>query len=193
MSLLSTGRKIWAMLTPPERRQGLAVAILMVIGMALETLGVGLFLPALAVLTTTDFAGAYPSMVPFLEAIGNPGQEALVALAMSVLLCVYAAKAAVLGFVAWRQSRFSYTVQVRLSRQLLLGYLRQPYTFHLQRNSAQLIRTALSSADKVTEFGLVAGQLFLSECMALLGICALLFVVEPVGAAVAMALLIGAG
>jgi hypothetical protein len=58
---------------------------------------------------------------------------------MLVLVGVSVVKAVFLGFLAWRQARFVSQLQTNLSQRLFAGYLRQPYTFHLQRNSAQLI------------------------------------------------------
>ena len=48
--------KVWDMLMPAERRNALVLLALMLIGMVLETLGVGLVIPALALLTQSDIA-----------------------------------------------------------------------------------------------------------------------------------------
>jgi ABC-type multidrug transport system fused ATPase/permease subunit len=61
----------------------------------------------------------------------------------------------------------------------LRGYLAQPYAFHLQRNSAQLIRNSLNGVEAFTEYGLVAGQKYVAELLVLCGISLLLLVVEP--------------
>ena len=56
-----------------------------------------------------------------------------------------------LAFLAWRQTRFAFGVQTQLSQRLFTAYLRQPYTFHLQRNSAQLIRNVIGEVGMFTE------------------------------------------
>ena len=117
-----------------------------------------------------------------LAALGNPGTEELVAGGMAVLVLVYAFKAVFLAYLAWRQMRFVYGVQADLSQSLYESYLRQPYTFHLERNSAQLIRNAVTEVSQFTQVGLMAGLTLLTELLVVLGIFLLLLAVEPVGA-----------
>ena len=48
---LSNISKIWYLLMPEERRNSIILFFLMVIGVGLETLGVGLVIPALSLFT----------------------------------------------------------------------------------------------------------------------------------------------
>jgi hypothetical protein len=84
--------------------------------------------------------------------------------------------------------RFVYGVRVRLSQHLYTVYLHQPYAFHLQRNSAQLIRNVISEVELFTGNGIMSSMLLLTESLVLLGICSLLLVVEPLGALIVMIL-----
>lgn len=137
---MDTIRKIYFLLTPAERKSALAILGIMLIGMVLETLGIGLVIPAISLLTQPNLVVSYPAMQPALQALGNPIQAQLVVGGMLALVVVYLVKALFLAFMVWRQSRFAFDVQARLSQSLFATYLYQPYTFHLQRNSAQLIR-----------------------------------------------------
>lgn len=56
---MSTARKIWGLLTTAERHSAAVLLGLMFIGMLLETLGVGLVILAIALLTPRDFASNY--------------------------------------------------------------------------------------------------------------------------------------
>lgn len=178
----TTARKIWSLLTSAERRSAVVLLVLMFIGMALETLGVGLVIPAFALLTQRDFATNYPAFQPALEALGNPNQQSLVVGGMVVLVGVYLIKALFLALLAWRQMRFAYGVQVQISQRLFTVYLRQPYTFHLQRNSAQLIRNVMVEAGLFAGNAILPGITLLTESLVLLGLCSLLLLVEPLGA-----------
>ena len=186
---LSTTQKIWSLLTLAERRSVVRLLGLMLIGMALETLSVGLAIPALAILTQSDLAHRYPALQSLLQALGSPSQQTLVIGSMLVLVGVYLIKALLLAFLAWQQTRFAYGVQVRLSQRLFTIYLHQPYTFHLQRNSAQLIRNIVTEVNQFTHSGLVSGMLLLTESLVLLGLCSLLFIVEPLGALITVSVL----
>jgi len=186
---VSTLKKIWGLLTQPERRGALVLFAFMFIGMLLETLGIGLVIPALALLTQPDIANHYPAIRPAMNALGNPDQQSLVIGGMLILVGVYFVKTLFLGFLAWRQTRFAYQVQVQISQRLFTSYLRQPYTFHLQRNSAQLIRNIAGETSLFTFNALMPGMFLLAEVLVLFGLCSLLLAVEPVGAVIVVGVL----
>ena len=184
-----TFRKIWDLLTPSEHKSALVLLGLMGISMMLETLGIGLVIPVIALLVQDDLAINYPKVQPVLHMLGNPTQVKLVAGGMLALVGIYLLKNTFLAYFIWKQNRFANDVQVQLSQRLFTTYLRQPYTFHLQRNSAQLIRnvTAEVGVFQVTLFQLM---MLLTEGLVLIGITALLLTVEPVGALI-VALVLG--
>ena len=186
---LSTARKIWSAFTPVERRSAVALSGLLLIGMVLETLGAGLVVPALALLTQQDFVARYPTLQPFFQALGNPSQQSLVIGGMLALVGVYLVKAIFLAFLAWRQTRFAFGMQAQLSQRLFTVYLCQPYTFHLQRNSAQLIANAITEVTLFIHNGMIPGMLLLTESLVVLGLCSLLLVVEPLGALIVVGVL----
>lgn len=173
-------QKLWALLTSQERRGAVALLGFILIGMVLETLGIGLVIPALALMKQSDLAARYPALVPWLNRLSNPSHEQLVLAGMLTLVGVYAFKALFLAFLAWRQARFVFGLQANLSQRLFTGYLRQPYTFHLQRNSAQLIRNVTGEVGLLSG-SLSAGLTVLTEILVMLGISVLLCAVEPLG------------
>ena len=144
MSKTGVVHRIWALLTREERRKSVLLLALMIVGMALETLGVSLVVPAIAVLTDPEAARHFPSLQRLLPGPGAASRDSLAIWAMAALVGVYLFKTLFLIFLAWYQTRFVFTVQAHLSQRLFTTYLRQPYTFHLQRNSAQLIRNAVT-------------------------------------------------
>ena len=154
---------------------------LIVIGTVLEMLGIGLVIPAIALITHKDLAASYPALQPALNAIGNPSHQVLIAGGMLMLVVVYLIKALFLAFLAWQQTRFVFGVQAKLSQRLFTTYLGQPYTFHLQRNSAQLIRNVTTEVEIFSST--LAYMLYLViEGLVLLGISSLLLLAEPIGA-----------
>lgn len=177
------------MLTPGEQRSALVLLALMLIGMVLETLGVGLVIPALALLTQDDIALRYPAFKPVIAALGNPSQQTLVIGGMVVLVGVYLIKAMFLALLAWWQMRFAFGVQAQLSQRLFAVYLSQPYTFHLQRNSAQLIRNVINEVSMITGNAILPVMMLLTEGLVLIGLCMLLIAVEPQGALIVVSVL----
>lgn len=178
---------IWDVLTRRQQRAAVALLMMMVVGMLLETLGVGLIIPALALMTHADLAHRYPAAAPLLRALGNPDRGHLVVWGMLALVAVYAVKAVFLAWLFGRQSRFVCGVQVDLSRRLFSAYLRQPYSFHLLRNSAELINNVVGEVTQFSQTCLMAGMNLLTELLIVVGITVLLLVVAPVGALVVAA------
>ncbi len=176
--------RLWRLFEPSQKRRAALLVVLMLAGMVLEMLGVGLVVPALILLTQPDILSVYPEAEPALDLLGHPDRATLVIGGLLVLFGVYGLKALFLGFLAWRQSRFVFRLQGSISQRLFATYLLKPYTFHLQRNSAELIRNG------TTEIWLFANRvifsllLFLKEALVLVGLCLLLLLVEPFGAVV---------
>ena len=178
-------------LTAAERRMVVMLVALMVLGMTLEALAAFLIVPAVALLMQQDLAAAYPQFRPLLDAIGNGDQRALIFKVMLGLVSVYLLKNLFQACVAWIHARFAHRAQTRISQLLFSTYLDQPYTFHLQRNSAQLIRNVTTEASMFAH-AIVNALILAAEALVLLGILALLVAVEPVGTIVATAVLGGA-
>lgn len=184
--------KILDLLTPSERKGALVLLGLMVLGMGLETLGIGLVIPAITLLMQADIAARYPGIQPALAFFGNPSQSQMIVGAMVGLVGVYLVKNSFLAFLTWRQTRFAFDVQAQLSQRLFTAYLRQPYTFHLQRNSAQLIRNVTGEVSVFTSNTLLPAMHLCTEILVLFGIAGLLLVVEPLGALIVVLVLGGA-
>ena len=94
---------------------------------------------------------------------------------------IYLVKNLFLAFLAWRETRFVFGVQAQLSQRLFATYLRQPYTFHLQRNSAQLIHNATGEVSSFAHQAITPAMLAITESLTLLGVASLVLMIEPLG------------
>jgi len=180
---LVTANKIWHILSSSEKRTAVFLLGLMMIGMVLETLGIGLVIPAIALFAEGDISGNYPALQSLLNSLGNPNHKTLVIWGLSLLLAVYIVKNLFLAFLVWRQTRFAHMVGAQLSQNLFSVYLRQPYTFHLQYNSALLLRNVYNEVN-VFMGAIQAFMLMLMESLVLFALCTMLVVIEPLSALV---------
>ena len=185
----STVFEIYGLLNVGERRRIIVLFSLMVVGMGLEMLGIGLIIPAVALLLQTAPSETYPPLAVVVEMLGQPTQVQLITGGMLLLVGVYLVKALFLGFLAWYQNDFAFGVQRHISRELFATYLYQPYAFHLQRNSAQLIRNAVNEVHKLWFLILNPTLVVLGEGLVLVGVICLLFIVEPIGALIVVLVL----
>ena len=114
--------------------------------------------------------------------LGNPSRVELVVGGMLGLVIIYGAKSAFLVFLSWRQSQFAMALLANFSQRLFATYLGQSYQFHLQQNSARLVRNLTT---ELSVFNATAQNvlLIMGEILVIAGVMMLLFVVEPVGTA----------
>ena len=175
MTSQNTLMKLWGLLRPKQRHAIFPLLGLMLVGMILEMMGIGFVIPAVAVMTQPDIAQSYPVLGPFLVAIGSPTQSQLVIGGMLVLIGLYAIKTMFLTFLIWKQYKFVFTVHADLSDRLFTGYMLQPWPFHLQRNSAQLLRNVTSEIHTFTHSALLPGMVLATELLVLLGTSMLLW------------------
>ena len=176
--------KAYHLLSSSQRKEAWILLPLMVLGMLLEAISLGAIVPATGVMISGNF-----SQYPLLNIAGDRfkvfGDFEPITFAMIGLAILFLIKNSFLAFLAWRQATFSYSTRADLSNQLFSHYLHQPYAFHLQRNSAQLIRnvTAEASLFAVVINGVMT---IITEFLITLGVIFILFRVEPMGALIAI-------
>ena len=149
----------------------------MIVGSVLETLSLGLVVPVVGLLTRPNYIQNFPRIN---ELLGYPTEHQFVIGMMFALVLVYIAKSFFLIWSAWVQRGYSASVTTRIGRQLFRSYLYQPYAFHLQRNSAVLIRNSQNSGLVMT--GIIDPILVISsDILVTGGLLVLLIKLEPIG------------
>lgn len=171
------------MVSPQQRRGALALFGLMLVGMVLETVGLGMVVPTLAFMTNDDAAQISPRVAAALHALGNPSREQLIIGGLAALLLVAVGKAVFMVFLAWRQSQFMAGLRSSIAERLFSNYMSQPWTFHLQRNSAQLCRNVNTEVGLFSD-ALAAGLNCFADALVLVGISVVLLFIQPIGAVV---------
>jgi len=181
LSPLSFLKKVQLFLQPKERINVTILLFLMLLGVCLETLGIGLVIPTLAIFSEHNIAEKYPAIRPLLQFLGNPAPDALLIGGVLLLFFVYLFKAVYLGMLAWAQNRFISNLEARLSLHLFTIYLRQPYEFHLQQNSAILIRNVTTEVGVFTNNVVTPTLQLITESLVIAALCVMVMLIEPVG------------
>ena len=174
-------RKLKVILQPSQFQTALFLFFLMIIGMILEMIGIGMVVPLLTLITEPDFILEYPALKTLVQSIGNPQPIYLVAYGMLLLLFIYILKVSFLSFFVWKQADFVFGLNKTLSQNLFNNYLNQPYIFHIQRNSAQLIRNVTVEVSQFTT-AVTAASVMVAELLVFVGVLILLLIAEPIGA-----------
>jgi ABC-type multidrug transport system fused ATPase/permease subunit len=178
-------KQIFSLLTSGERKQAAWLIVLMLVGMVLETLGVGLAIPVATILMQENGGAKSQAMEKLMLYFGNPPQSTVICWGMVVLVLAFVGKNFYLSFLMWKQGKFIYGVQNNLSQRLFATYLAAPYAFHLRRNSAQLIANTTTEVFQYST-AFTAITLLMTEGLVIIGIASLLIYVQPVGALVNM-------
>jgi ABC-type multidrug transport system fused ATPase/permease subunit len=174
---MKTLQLVWRLTTRSEKRRLVLLYLLMVAGAMLEMLGLGLIVPAVGILTKPNYADRFP----FVNRIfGDISQEQFALLVMLVLVLIFLLKSVFLVWKVWMQKGISNAISLRLGVALFEKYLRQPYAFHLIRNSATLTNSAQNSRALAIEI-IDPSMLVFSEALVAGGIFILLLWLEPVG------------
>jgi len=185
----STPRIVWKTLVPTERRRLVYIWVLILLGMFLETFSLGLIIPFIGLLSQENYRESIPAVF---ELFGNPSQRDMLLYAMVAIAVVYVLKSIFLYYSAYTQRRFIYQTSGRLTQAAFETYLRQPYAYHLERNSATLIRN-VENARSIIGGGLDPALVLLTDGLVATGLFVMLLVVEPLGTLCVLVLFIVAG
>ena len=165
-------KKIWFIFDKKQRIRFIQLMILILIGTALETLGVTAIIPFMTTIMYPEeiLKNEYAKWVYDTMGLNNI-TEFIIILAI-VLMVVYIAKNAFLCFMYNAQYRFIYNNQKKMSSKIMNCYMHQPYSYHLQHNSSELITNIVS--DVSTFFAMVLNCILVitdfAVCMALIAV-----------------------
>lgn len=172
-------RKIWAVLTPRERRKALWMLALVVLMALTETAGVLSVAPFLSVLARPAivhenrwFASAYAAM-------GFARESYFIAALGLVTMAVVVSSSAFKTFTFHLVGRFVHMLRQSLAVRLLSTYLRQPYTFFLTRNTSELSKNVLSEVDQLIFDLLQPLSLLIAHGVGALAIVVMVFIYDP--------------
>ena len=180
--------KLRSILSRSQKRTVLIIGLLTLVGMLMEMLGLGIMIPATTLLLDENLMDKYPALKPILNFLGNQTHKTLVLYGMLLLIFIYIVKVAFLAYLAWRQAVISSKLSADLSYQLFCGYIQQPYTYHLERNSAQLLRNIQIEINHFNTFSQAIITL-VSELSVVGGIIFIMILVEPFGTLMVAAVL----
>jgi ATP-binding cassette, subfamily B, bacterial PglK len=172
-----------------HRGRWLVVAALALVVSGLEAVGAGLVFLLLGLITDPgggvefpilgDISGLFPDVDSIVLLVGA-------AVGIGVFFLVRGALQVVQSYV---QNRISYNAGVRLGVRLVRGYLAMPYSYHVQRESAILVRNAISSVQEIIRRVVLPAAKFVAEIMVVAGISVVLFATAPVASLLVVAVL----
>jgi ATP-binding cassette subfamily C protein len=173
-------QKLLYLFTTRERWQIAGLFILILIGGGFETLGVGLVLPLISLVGNPELIEQQGILRWIYRAVGEPAPRQFLMGCGLAFIGIYIIKNSYLTALQYLQCRFIYYKQIELSYKLFSAYLYSPYTFHLQRNTSELIRNLSIETTLFFVNVLAPGLLAFTELTILACIALFLCLMEPV-------------
>lgn len=175
-------KKLLELMTPPERkRAGVLMGMILVMAF-LDMLGIASIMPFMAVLTNPELVQANAMLNTIFTISRQIGVQttdqflfALGALVFVLLVTSLAFKA----LTTYAQTRFALMREYSFGKRLVEGYLHQPYSWFLNKNSADLGKTILSEVGTVVSSGLVPLMLLIAQSTVAFALLILLIIVDP--------------
>ena len=179
---MQTVKKIFYLLNPNERKKAFLLLILILIMALLDMIGVASIMPFMAVLTNPNILETNSFLNNVFQTSRQFGIEDkndflffLGVLVFILLVTSLAFKA----FTHYVQVRFIQTRHYTISKKLVEGYLHQPYSWFLDRHSADLGKTILTEVSTVVGNGMKPLMELIARSMVAITLISLLIVTDP--------------
>lgn len=167
-------REIWGLLDQEHKRTSMILVVMMLVGTLLEAVGISVILPVIGVLSQPNWSETYPKLYSFLTTYGLIEQHEVLLAVLSALLALFFTKNIYLALLAYVQAKFAFSVRERVSLRLLRTYMYLPYPFHLENNSALLLRNITSEAGALATGILLPVLVIATELMVVVALVTIL-------------------
>jgi len=179
---MQTLKKLIYFLTPHERKRAFLLLLMILVMALLDMIGVASIMPFIAVLSNPSLIETNVILNKTFQVSGMFGvetnQQFLFALGILVFLLTIISIAfkALTEYVQYRFVSFS---EYYLSKRLVESYLHQPYSWFLNRNSADLGKNILSEAGTIIGGSMKPMIDLMAKSMVAIALLLLLIVIDP--------------
>lgn len=152
-----------------EKVKIVLILFMVIVGSFFELMGVTIFMPFIQILMDPSVIKENVYLNYFYELFHFSTEQYFLAGLTGVIIFIYIFKNAFLAIEKNIIYRFCYNTQMDMSTRLLKAYMNKPYTFHLNKNVAELQRSMQEDTDLFTK-----GIIHILELIMELTVCAVL-------------------
>ena len=179
---MRTVNKLLSLLTNNQRKRAFILLFMVIIMALLDMAGVASIIPFMTVLTNPDIINTNSLINIIYEHSNNYGinnhEHFLFILGIIVFLLLIISLV-FKSLTTYFQLRFILNIEYSLARRLLNGYLNQPYSWFLNRHSADLGKTILSEVGIICGSGLYSLLRIITHSIVVIALISLLLFVNP--------------
>ena len=147
--MLQILKKLNLLLDKKQKKTMASLTVLMVIGAALQTAGVGMILPVVSIVMDKEAMQKEGLLRDVYLLVGGGSETRFTILVMVALIIVFIIKNAFLYFQQKVTLSFVYTNQFRTSERMMKNYLRRGYEFYLNADTAVVQRSITSDVNNM--------------------------------------------
>lgn len=176
--MLQILKKLNVLLDKKQKRTMVGLVVLMIIGAALQTAGMGMIMPVVSLVLNKENMHTPGLLNDAFRIIGGGSETRFIVIVMLALVAVFIIKNAFLYFQQKVTLAFVYTNQFRTSERMMKNYLRRGYEFFLNADTAVVQRKITSDVNNMYALVLALLQL-VSDIIVFIFMGTLCFVQDP--------------
>ena len=176
--------QIFNIFTKQQLRYCCFIVVAMIVGAMLEAVGIGAILPLISLMGQPDFMVRHPEIGHIAEVLGIVSHTQLIMVCAGGLIVLYLIKNAYMAWETKLQIDFSMRSQITFSTELMNNYLCKGYLFHLDHNSATLLRNVNAGGAVIYSNMLISTFTLLTELITAFTIWLMLVAVDAFTAVV---------
>lgn len=157
-------KKINYIFSGKQKVQSVFLSIGIFIGALLELVGVSLITQLVSLVTDPGMIHTKALLQSVYDLFHMESDRQFYFYVVVALIIVYVVKNSFLLWINYVQYTFIYNNQLRLSGRLIDCYLKKPYTYHLDKNSAEMVRNVMLDTERFFQM-LLSVFLMLSEVL----------------------------
>ena len=167
-------KKLSILLDKKQKRIMALLVVMMLIGAVLETLGVSLILPVMNIILEDNAVEKHAYLKWIVDTFHIEGTRNLTVFVMIALIGAFVVKNLFLFLQQKATLKFVYTNQFATSRRMMINYVKRPYEYYLNADSAVIQRSITSDVNNM--YGLILALLqLLSEAIVFVTLVAVSF------------------
>ena len=173
--------KLNVIISENHKKKLLILVFLLIIGMFLETIGIGIILPILQIILDPNIIYDVIFFKEILNYLGINQNEKIIFFVLGILIAVYFIKSIYLILLTFIQKRLLANILRYLTNTLFSSYLNEEYSFHLKNNSSALIKNLQAEVSLFTSY-LSSIISIITEGVLLIAVVFTIIYFEPVAA-----------
>lgn len=173
---------ILKLLSVNERRRAVLLLIMIIVMAFLDTLGVASILPFMAILTNPEIIETNTFLNTFFhtsKVLGIESEQQFLFFMGILVLFLLIASLLFKALTTYAQVRFVRMREYTIGKRLVEGYLRQPYSWFLNQNSADLGKNILSEVGQIIQTCIMPMVEFISKGLISFSLIIMLIIASP--------------